>query len=1041
MIARAFFPSLLLFTPLLHGAVDFNREVRPILSDRCFACHGPDSGTREAGLRLDTFEGATEKLESGNRAIVPGNPKASEIFTRIHEKDPDEIMPPPKLNRPLTEAERGILVRWIEEGAIYARHWAFIPTEKHPAPVVKNTAWPKDDIDRFILEKLEPQKLTPNPPADRGALLRRTSFVLTGMPPSPEQIAAFVSDPSPDAYEKQVDALLASPRFGERMALDWLDVSRFADTYGYQSDNECFVWPWRNWVIDAFNSNLPYDRFLTWQIAGDLLPNATQEQRLATTFNRLHRQTEEGGSIEQEFRQEYVSDRVHTAGTAFLGLTLECSKCHDHKYDPLPQADYYSMSAMFGQIDESGLLPYSIHTPAPEPSMRIVEPSQIPELEKRQAALATAQADLKSTLASRDGAFEQWLATTSSLAPPVPSDHFTLDAIVEKKLPNTIPSAAPGSMSGGQLSPVPGAVDGAMQFDGDTVLQLDGVKDITRHQPLSVSLRLFTPDKKQRAAIFHTGPALFSQMGDAAGFEMLMENGKLRWSCIHLWPGCAVSVETTDDFPVAKWVHVTVTYDGSSSAAGLRIHYDGKPVAMRVLHDHLDKNITTQIMRVGARPRDDRGFAEGRMDEIKIFRQALSSLEVADLHAPVLESNFQSAKAGDPVAKAAVRAHYLERIDPEVAKARETAVAARKSLEDDFENKLPLIMVMKESPNPKQFHVLTRGDYASPDLKRPVEASPPTAVFPFDPKASKNRLGLAQWMTDPKNPLVSRVAVNRLWMMCFGNGIVATQENFGMQGDAPSHMELLDTLACDFSHNGWDVKRMLKRILMSATFQQASASSKQKQEIDPKNQLLARGPSYRLSAEAIRDQALLAAGLLVERVGGPSVKPWQPAGVWSESGASGGEYKPDTGEGLHRRSLYTYRKRTAPPPSLLTLDAGSREICQPRRLATNTPLQPLLFLNDQGFFECAATLAKRVIKEQPGGLDPQIQLAFLWLTSRQPAPTEMTILRDLHAQQVEHFTTDKAAAKSVCGEDNPPLAAMMIVCSTLLTSDAAITNR
>ena len=570
--------SLLIFAPLLQGAVDFNREVRPLLSDRCFACHGPDSAKREAGLRLDTFEGATEKLESGNQAIVPGDSKASEIFTRIHEDDPDEIMPPPKLNRPLTKTERDVLIRWIEEGAVYTPHWAFITAKPHPAPVVKNSTWPKDDIDRFILEKLEAQNLTPNPQAERSALLRRISFTLTGLPPSPEQIAAFTSDTSPDAYEKQVDALLASPRYGERMALDWLDVSRFADTYGYQSDKESFVWPWRNWVINTFNNNLPYDQFLSWQIAGDLLPNATQEQRLATAFNRLHRQTEEGGSIEQEFRQEYVSDRVHTAGTAFLGLTLECSKCHDHKYDPLPQADYYSMNAMFGQIDESGLMPYSIHTTAPEPSMRIVEPGQMPELEKRKAALVAAQAALESTIGSREQAFEQWLITTPSLAAPAASDHFPLDSIVEKKLPNTVPPAESGSMSGGELSPVAGGVNGAMQFDGDTVLQLNGVKDLTRHQPLTVSLRLFTPDKKLRAAIFHTGPALFSQMADAAGFEMLMENGKLRWSCIHLWPGCAVSIETQEDFPVAEWVHVTVTYDGSSSAQGLKMYFNGKRI-------------------------------------------------------------------------------------------------------------------------------------------------------------------------------------------------------------------------------------------------------------------------------------------------------------------------------------------------------------------------------------------------------------------------------------------------------------------------------
>ncbi len=1017
--------------------IEFNRDIRPILSDRCFACHGPDGEKRKAGLRLDTAEGATAVLKSGERAIVPGKAKESALFERIHSTDPDEIMPPAKLNRPLTDSERGFLVRWIDEGAGYARHWAFSPPEKHPAPPVKGAVWAKDDIDRFILQKLEEQKLTPNAEADRAALLRRVSFVLTGLPPTREQLAAFLGDAAPNAYEKQVDALLASPRFGERMALDWMDVARFADTYGYQSDKACFVWPWRDWVIGAFNRNLPYDQFVAWQIAGDLLPNATQEQRLATTFNRLHRQTEEGGSIEEEFRQEYVSDRVHTAGTAFLGLTMECAKCHDHKYDPLPQTDYYSMAAMFGRVDESGLTPYSLSTTAPEPSMRLTGPEHAGEIEKRQAALVSALAVAKKTPAGRAAAFEQWFAAAAALTPPPPSDHFPLDTLVGGKMPNTVANGAAASISGGQLT----ALGGAMQFDGDTVLKLDGVKGITRHQELSISLRLFSPERKERAVILHTGPAMFSQMADASGFELLLENGKLRWSCIHLWPGCAASVETQEDFPVEKWVGVTVTYDGSSSAAGLKIYYNGKPVAATVRHDHLDKSIATDVMRVGARPRDDRGFAGGLMDELKIFRQALSPVEVADRHQPALDATLKSAKAGDAVAKAALREYWLARVDEESAKARQAVIAARKNLEDDYLGKIPLIMVMKESPRPRQFYVLTRGDYASPDLKRPVEPAPPTEIMPFDARAPKNRLGLAQWMTDANNPLVSRVAVNRLWMQCFGNGIVATQENFGQQGDPPSHRELLDTLAHDFSHTGWDVKRMLKRIVLSATFRQSSASTKEKREKDPKNALLSRGPSYRLAGEAIRDQALLAAGLLVEKVGGPSVKPWQPAGVWSEAGASGGDYKPDTGDGLHRRSLYTYRKRTAPPPSMLILDAGSREICQPRRLTTNTPLQPLIFLNDQSFFECARQLAMRAIKEQPDGADLQMQRVFLLLTSRSAAPPEMAALRALHARQVERYTADQAAAKAVCGEANPALAALTIVCSTLLTSDAAITNR
>ncbi len=1025
----------------VRAAVDFNREVRPILSDRCYACHGPDAAIREAGLRLDTFEGATQVLDSGLRAIVPGKPEASELIKRIHTTDPDDLMPPAKLNRPLTNAERDVLDRWIREGAAYARHWAFIPPREHPVPGVQDKAWAKDSLDHFILAKLEANQLSPAPEADRATLLRRLSLVLNGLPPSPEQLDSFAGDPSPDAYEKQVDALLASPRFGERMALDWLDIARFADTFGYQSDNNCFVWPWRDWVIRAFNTNLPYDQFLTWQIAGDLLPGSTQEQRLATLFNRLHRQTQEGGSIEAEFRQEYISDRVHTAGTAFLGLTMECSKCHDHKYDPLPQKDYFSMAAMFGRIDESGLFPYSISTTAPEPSMRLIPPQQEPEIATGRTALEAALSHGEALPAHRQTAFVEWLAATAQLTPPAPSDHFTLDVIKDGKLANAVENQAPGKMSGGPLTPVPGPVEGAMEFDGDTVLELEGVKGLTRHEPLSVSVRLFSPDRKNRAVIFHTGPAMFSQMADAAGFELLLEDGKLRWSCIHLWPGCAASVETTADFPVGQWVQVTVTYDGSSSAGGLKIYQQGQPVPVRMLHDHLDKNITPDVMRVGARLRDDRGFARGRMDDLKIFRQDLSPLEVADLRQPVMADALAAARAGNPAVRTILFDHWLQRVDPAAAQARAAVTAARRHLEDDLLGPLPLIMVMKESPNPRTTYVLSRGDYASPDLTRPVEPGVPEAVMPYDASLPKNRLGLAQWMTDPANPLVSRVAVNRLWMMCFGNGIVVTQENFGLQGDAPSHEELLDTLAWQFSRTGWDVKRLLKRLVMSAAFRQASAPTMEKREKDPRNALLSRGPSSRLSGEAIRDQALLAAGLLVEKSGGPSVKPWQPPGVWSEAGAAGGEYQPDKGEGLYRRSLYTFRKRTAPPPGLLTLDAGSREICQPRRLTTNTPLQPLIFLNDQSFFECARRLAQRAIREQPGPADAQIARAFLLLTSRPPAPEESAALRELYARQMARFTGDPANTLAVGGTPQPDLAALTIVCSTLLTCDAALTQR
>lgn len=1022
--------------------IDFNRDVRPVLSDRCFACHGPDANKgREAGLRLDTFEGATAKLESGKRAIVPGDVASSEMVARMRHHDPEEIMPPPKLDRPLSDSERLILERWIEQGAEYQPHWAFVAPEKHPAPEVKDAAWCRDEIDRFVLSNIESRQLAPNPEADRATLLRRVSLTLTGLPPSPEQMEAFLKDTSPDAYEKQVDALLASPRYGERMAQDWLDLARYADTYGYQSDKPCFVWPWRDWVIKAFNENLPFDQFATWQIAGDLLPDATQEQRLATLFNRLHRQTEEGGSIEAEFRQEYVSDRVHTYGTAFLGLTMECSKCHDHKYDPISQREYFSMASMFGQIDECGLYPYSINTSAPEPSMHLMEPHHPAEVAKRRAALEAAEKHHAGLPATREAAFDAWLAATPNLAVSPRFAQYALDAAEGNATANAMPEGKPASISGGQLAVVPGVNGQGVEFDGDTVMQLDGVAGITRHDPLSISLRIFCPDVKDRAVILHSGPGMYSQAADASGFELLLEKGKLRWSCIHLWPGCAASIETNEPFPVGKWVQVTVTYDGTSRADGLKMYFDGKPAATSLLRDHLDQKIVADVFRVGARPRDDRGFAQGRIDDLSVFRHPLTPTEVADLAGTPLDAVFQAAKTGDAAAKELVREFYLTHVDPEMAASRAAVTAARKSLHDDYLDHIPRIMCMEETKYPKQFHVLTRGDYASPDLSQPVQPDVPAAVMSFPADMPRNRLGLARWTTDPKNPLTSRVAVNRLWMMCFGNGIVPTQENFGLQGDAPTHPELLDTLSRDFVESGWDMKKLLKRIVTSATFRQSSSNSAEKLERDPKNELLARGPTYRLSGEAIRDQALLAAGLLVEKTGGPSVKPWQPPGVWSEAGASGGDYTPDTGEGLYRRSLYTYRKRTAPPPNMLTLDAGSREICQARRLATNTPLQPLVFLNDFSFFECARMIAKRVAAAKPESPAAQYQQAFQILTCRTPTEVEAKALDDLYTAKKTHYEKDLPAAKAVCGEENAHLASLTVLCSTLLAADATITNR
>lgn len=1059
------FPIALLLAMSLSGAslraeepLDFERDVRPLLSDRCFACHGPDGAHREAGLRLDVAEGSTATLDSGAIAIVPGEPSRSELVARIRSDDADLVMPPASLGRPLSENEKRTLERWIESGAEYATHWAFAPVEPHPLPDVNDPSAARGPIDRFLLQRLDRAGLEPAGEADRYQLLRRLTLTITGLPPSVEELRSFAADERPDAVERQVDRLLASPGYAERMALDWMDIARFADTLGYQIDGESRVWPWRDWVLRAMADDLPYDEFMTWQIAGDLLPNATGEQRLATAFNRLHRQTNEGGSIEQEFRQEYVSDRVHTFGTAFLGLTLECSRCHDHKYDPLPQSDYYSLCAMFGSIDESGLYPYGVPAGGSEPTMRLMEPADEAEAERRRQAYLAAREAEQRVLGERGGEpFEAWLASNVALSLSPPDERYPLDEIVDGRLPNALPYRTPASLSGGVPEAIDGAIGGAMRFDGDTVLALDGVSGLKRHQPLTVSMRLYSPERKQRSLIMHTGPGLYALASDASGFELLLEDGKLRWSAIFLWPGCCASIETRDDFPIGRWVDVTVTYDGSSRADGLRIYLDGRPVETNLLYDSLDKEIVADTMRLAARPRDDRGFAGGAIDEIRLFRSRLSAIEVAALHestalgiasdeAPdaargLFADRLERARRGDRNARDELREHFLERVDSPAIAARAATSAALRHLEDDFLHRFPTMMTMRQSPRPRPFYVLARGSYDAPILSQPVEPSAPEALLPFDPAWSRDRLGLARWLTDRRQPLVSRVAVNRIWMQCFGRGLVETQENFGSQGDPPSHPELLDDLAYRLMDEGWSQKRLMRSIVTSATFRRSSSVSPSLRQVDPDNRLLARGPTYRLSGEAIRDAALAASGLLVERVGGPSVKPWQPAGLWSEAGVSGGDYVPDTGAAAHRRSLYTYRKRTAPPPSLVTLDAGSREVCQPRRLATNTPLQPLVFLNDQGFFECARALAERAGRESDGSVDQAIELAFLAVTSRPADPYEHRTLRELFDEQSARFDADRAAATAVAGRDDPQAAAMTIVCSTLLASDAAITVR
>ena len=1000
-------------------ALDFNRDIRPILSDHCFRCHGTDPDSRKHGLRLDVREVATSELDSGMRAIVPGDVEASEAVRRIMSEDPDEVMPPPDSNTPLSKEQRETLVRWIREGAEYQAHWAFVAPRAMPVPVVKDQAWARDEIDRVVLARLEEAGIVPAPEADRATLLRRVSLALTGLGPSPEETAAFIGDKSPGAYERRVDALLGSVRYGERMAADWLDVARFADTLGYQSDRECRTWPWRDWLIGAFNANLAYDQFIRDQIAGDLVPGATREQRVATAFMRLHRQTNEGGSIDDEFRQEYVSDRVQTFGTAFLGLTVECARCHDHKYDPIPQVDYYSLCAFLGDIDESGTYAYTTGA-VPGPTMRLPTREQEAELARLGEAQRAAEARLVAAREAGKGAFLAWLAGQPRFEGATPVKRVALE----------------------------GGVDGpgwkGTLLDGDTGPSVEGVPAFRRCDPYTIAMWVRCPDVRERATILHT--STFTIEADQQGYQLMFKDGALAWEIIHFWPSSAAAIRTVEAFPVGRWVHVAVTYDGSSRAGGMRVYLDGALARTEVVRDRLEGPSQVRSFQIGYRDRD-LGLRGGAVADLRVFDRELSPGEVGEVHAP---GSFAGEIArGEDVGGRGME-YFLGAIDGGCREARGAARDAHRAYQDLLES-IPELMVMEQAARPRAWHVLARGQYDMPELDRPV--GPDRAlegVLAFGDSRPRSRLGLAQWVTDPLNPLTARVAVNRLWAICFGRGLVPTVENFGVQGESPSHPQALDILAADFVRGGWDVKATLRRIVLSATFRQASTASAELRAKDPLNLLLSRGPSVRLSAEAIRDQALAASGLLVERVGGPSVKPYQPAGIWEDAGANAqgnGGYVPDTGDNAHRRSLYTYRKRTAPPPSMLAFDAGSREVCQARRLPTNTPLQALVLMNDRVYFECARALAVRAAKESLDEPRASVRRAFALLAAREARAAEASALDELYDRLLVQYRDDPAGVKGVLsegvaeGQRTAHLASLTLVCSTIIASDAVVTSR
>jgi len=1015
--------------------VDFGRDILPILSDGCFRCHGPDEKARKAGLRLDTKEGAF-RVRKKTAVIVPGKSAQSELIRRITSKDEDEVMPPPDSNRKLSLHQIDLLRRWVDEGAKWGQPWAFVPLRKPAVPTPRQQGWARNDVDRFILARLAKEGLQPASEASRETWLRRVSLDLTGLPPTQPDLDAFLTDSTGKAYEKVVDRLLASPRYGERMAVDWLDLARYADTHGYQMDRYRPMWPWRDWVIRAFNQNLSYDQFLTWQLAGDLFPQATKDQRLATAFNRLHMQNEEGGVVEEEFRVAYVVDRVNTFGTAFLGLTLDCCRCHNHKYDPLTMTDYYSLFAFFQNIDESGQTSY-FTAAMPVPTLLLSDTATDTKLAGLRRKIVDKEKQLLEEHSKAAAAFDAWLAKRpKKLDLPGLLAAYAFDEIKDHQTPNAVDPGKPGHGDEGPKL-VPGKMGQAVELNGENGFTFPGVGHFTRIDPFSFSLWLRTPTHAPRSVVLHHSRAPID--AGSRGYELLLENGRVAFGLHHMWPRNALKVATKAVLPVNTWVHVTVTYDGSSRAAGLRIYLDGQPAEREVVRDGLFKDITYDggepNLALGHRFRDS-GFKGGQVDELRVFNRALSALEARQL-------------AGQDVRepqRTELLDYYLATVYEPARKLREELHALRQE-ESRLINPIPEVMVMEELPKPKPAFILQRGAYDAHGQE--VSAATPASLPAFPASQPRNRLGLARWLTSPEHPLTARVTVNRAWQMLFGRGLVETSDNLGSQGTPPTHPELLDYLARDFIDQGWDLKKLLRTLTLSATYRQSSQASPALRSRDPDNQLLARGPARRLTAEMLRDQALAVSGLLAERIGGPSVKPYQPDGLWSVA-MGNPHYDQGRGPDLYRRSLYTFWKRTVPHPAMITFDAAERNVCIVRRQSTSTPLQALALLNDPQLVEAGRHLGQRMLKEGGRSLDEQVSWLFRQVTGRRPTQKETTVLKRLYEEQHELFTADPQGTAKLLGVGEakndpklgkPELAASAVLALTVLNHDEAVMRR
>jgi hypothetical protein len=975
-VAAWIVPSL---SQIAWGAVDFAKEVRPVLSDACFHCHGPDASTRMAGLRLDLKAAAFETRKNG-AAIVPGKPEESAILKRIEHPKTALRMPPPQAHKTLTPKQIATLKQWIAEGAPWKEHWAFLAAERHPAPVVKNEAWVRNPIDRFILARLEKERLQPAAEADRRTLARRVSLDLTGLPPQPKEVEAFLADTRADAYEQYVAKLMESPHYGEHRARYWLDAARYADTHGLHIDNYREMWQYRDYVIRAFNRNTRFDQFTRDQIAGDLMPNRTVEQWVASGFHRNNVTTNEGGVIEDEVAAMYAKDRVDTTGTVFLGLTVGCATCHDHKFDPILQKDFYSMAAFFRNTTQKPLdgnisdTPPVIFLPAKQDEARW--PRVEPELLAARGRMGD-WIDARKPGTFREG--KRLQASWQVDAVEIPVDQEPGKAVRQEAKFDWIDPDKPFTLVTRVYYPKPD--------DNWTLLsKINGAEE------LGAKKRGWSFDIQGRQAQFRFYGDENESITARSGANAKMQPG--------------------------NWYHVAITYDGTRRKKdAFEIYFN----AIRVAHEGRTDNsrpglkgsaATSEPMRIGT-DGGKRKFAGGKLEDLRIYQRVLSSEEV------VLLNLLQEARKG--TAHAVARWEALEKDKKVREEMQRIAALEREHKEILKRGSVTHVMVERDDQMPSA-NILFRGMYDQPREK--VLADVPEVLGGLGNKFPKNRLGLAEWLLQKENPLFARVAVNRYWQEVFGTGLVKTADDFGSQGEPPSHPELLDWLAIEFRESGWDVKHMMRLLVTSATYRQQAVATEDKVRVDPDNRLLARGPRFRMDGEMVRDYALASSGLLVRTIGGPSVKPYQPERIWETVAMDQSDtrfYQQDHGEGLYRRSMYTFWKRSAPPPAMDIFNAPSRENCTVKRERTNTPLQALLTMNDVQFVEAARVLAGHAIQAHKNDFDKQLDYLTERLVTRRFSDQEREISRSAYREFLRHYDSQPSDAKKLIATGEWPV--------------------